>query len=454
MLIVIAHAAYTVLGIGRGRWDWLVSVWTPAVVFLICTASIVCRALCRRRDRVGWVCLAIGMGLYAIASVVAAAGVPPIDFPALSDIFSWALYPFAIAAIWLLARVQRGSVRGDLWLDGVIGGLAVAAAGVAVTFGVVIDPLESLAGAEGTVLYIAADLLVLGFGVGSWALLGWRPAPALVALIGAFTALAIDDTLYLSQVVRGTFETAGPLDSYWMFAVSLIAAAAAWTPAVVRLDDRMTIRSAVAIPFVFALIAVGLAGYQALVPNNNLFAVALMVLTLLAVVVRLAFTVRAHLAMIEETERDALTDALTGLGNRRKLLRDAEELFDEATHERPVLFGMFDLDGLKKYNDSYGHPAGDALLLRLGARLERAVEPNGYAYRIGGDEFCVLLAGDEQQCRDGQAEAAEALTDALDSFIVGNCSGYVLVPSEARDTAEAMKFADRRLYAAKSKRSD
>ena len=454
LLIIGAHAAYTAYGIGRGRWDWLASMWTQAVVFAICTAVVGCRAIACRRDRPAWFCLTFGMALYAVASIVLAAGESAAGFPAVSDVFSWALYPFALIAIWLLARVQRGSVRGDLWLDGVIGSLAVAAAGVVVVFGMVIGPLQSLAGASGNVVYVAADLLVLGFGIGSWALLGWRPSPALIAVIVGFIALAIDDTLYLSAIVRGTFEPAGPLDSYWMFAVLLIAAAAAWSPPVQRLDDRVTMRSAVAIPFVFALVAVVLAGYAALTPRNNLFGVALTMLTLLAVVVRLAFTVRAHLAMIEASERDALTDALTGLGNRRKLLRDADELFDKATHERPVLFGMFDLDGLKKYNDSYGHPAGDALLLRMGAKLERTVHPMGHAYRIGGDEFCILLAGDEQQCRAGQAEAAAALNDAFESVTVGNSSGYVLIPSEAKDAVEAMKRADRRLYAAKSRRSD
>jgi two-component system, cell cycle response regulator len=82
------------------------------------------------------------------------------------------------------------------------------------------------------------------------------------------------------------------------------------------------------------------------------------------------------------------------------------------------------------------------------------VHPMGHAYRIGGDEFCILLAGDEQQCRAGQAEAAAALNDAVEAFTVGACSGYVLIPSEAKDAAEAMKRADRRLYAAKSRRSD
>ena len=54
---------------------------------------------------------------------------------------------------------------------------------------------------------------------------------------------------------------------------------------------------------------------------------------------------------------------------------------------------MFDLDGFKAYNDAYGHPAGDALLVRLGAAgSEAAVDGRGTAYRMGGDEFCVLAA--------------------------------------------------------------
>ena len=52
---------------------------------------------------------------------------------------------------------------------------------------------------------------------------------------------------------------------------------------------------------------------------------------------------------------------------------------------------LFDLDGFKAYNDTFGHGAGDALLARLGGKLDQAVSPHGSAYRLGGDEFCVLL---------------------------------------------------------------
>src|SRR5204862_1814446 len=88
----------------------------------------------------------------------------------------------------------------------------------------------------------------------------------------------------------------------------------------------------------------------------------------------------------------ALTDALTGLGNRRLLLSDLSAMLDGITRSEPRALIMFDLDGFKRYNDSFGHPAGDSLLARLGRNLEIAVSPYGRAYRLGGDEFCALVA--------------------------------------------------------------
>ena len=55
--------------------------------------------------------------------------------------------------------------------------------------------------------------------------------------------------------------------------------------------------------------------------------------------------------------------------------------------EEPWLLAIFDLDGFKGYNDAFGHPAGDALLARLGGRLAAATADHGRAYRLGGDEF-------------------------------------------------------------------
>lgn len=450
--VFVLHGANTVFDVGAGRWEWVTTQWTPVIVFAICTATSIIRGLSYRRERAAWFALAVGLAFYALGAAVLAVVTLPSGFPAVPDLLAWMLYPAALLALWRLAGVQRRWPRADLRLDGVIGGLAVASVGVVIVFDVVIDPLAPLAGSPGNLVFVMGDLLAIGFGIGACALLGWRPSGALVTLILGFVALAIDDTLFMSAVVKGTFVPAGPLDSYWLLAVLLITAAAAWAPPVPRLDKSVKPTSVIAFPVMFALMTVVFAGYAALMRTHNVLAIVLTTLTLFAVVARFALTIRAHLAMIELSEHDAVTDPLTGLGNRRKLRRDAEALFAEATLEHPVLFAIFDLDGLKPYNDTYGHPAGDALLVRLGAKLSSAMGPTGCAYRIGGDEFCLLLTGGSQQRDRALTAAAAALTDRSESSTIGNCYGSVLVPSEATDVAEAMQHADRRLYTAKFKR--
>ena len=83
---------------------------------------------------------------------------------------------------------------------------------------------------------------------------------------------------------------------------------------------------------------------------------------------------------------------------------------------------LFDLDGFKSYNDTFGHPAGDALLTRLGSKLAAAVAPHGSAYRLGGDEFCALLPtslGDLRARGRGRCRrAARAGRDVLDQRLL------------------------------------
>ena len=69
-----------------------------------------------------------------------------------------------------------------------------------------------------------------------------------------------------------------------------------------------------------------------------------------------------------ELKDAALHDSLTGMPNRRSLMSDLEQRVRDATPERPLLLALYDLDGFKAYNDSFGHPVGDALLVRLGAQ--------------------------------------------------------------------------------------
>ena len=98
---------------------------------------------------------------------------------------------------------------------------------------------------------------------------------------------------------------------------------------------------------------------------------------------RAAAEIVAHQTLREQ----AMTDALTRLGNRRRLSTDLGGRLVQASPESPVLLMLFDLDGFKAYNDTFGHIAGDALLARLGHQLQAAVSGVGDPYRLGGDEF-------------------------------------------------------------------
>lgn len=113
----------------------------------------------------------------------------------------------------------------------------------------------------------------------------------------------------------------------------------------------------------------------------------------------------------DSTAALALTDPLTGLGNRRRLDRD---LADACAPGRgaPVGFVMIDVDHFKHYNDTHGHPAGDALLREVSAQVAACVRREEVVYRFGGEELCVLLPGASDA---DAAEVAERVRSAIAS---------------------------------------
>jgi len=173
---------------------------------------------------------------------------------------------------------------------------------------------------------------------------------------------------------------------------------------------------------------------------------------LLAAIVRMALTFRENLRIRAAGTRDALTDALTGLGNRRRLMENLERGIAHADADHPLLLISLDLDGFKRYNDAFGHLAGDALLARLGQALAESVAEVGEAYRLGGDEFCVLAAPSGPEPETLVASMLAALSEDGGGFSVEASHGTVLVPDEAGTAERALQAADQRLYASKSTR--
>jgi diguanylate cyclase (GGDEF)-like protein len=162
---------------------------------------------------------------------------------------------------------------------------------------------------------------------------------------------------------------------------------------------------------------------------------------------RLNEDVRAEMRSAHrQVEIASETDSLTGLGNRRKLMSDLEEV---ATSGRTATVVMLDLDGFKSYNDTFGHPAGDSLLARLAARMQTAVNDRGRSYRLGGDEFCVVWPVDESGRANAEAVSAAALCERGEGFSITAAYGTVAMPGEATTVQEALHTADMRMYSRK-----
>jgi diguanylate cyclase (GGDEF)-like protein len=172
------------------------------------------------------------------------------------------------------------------------------------------------------------------------------------------------------------------------------------------------------------------------------------------VVVALALLVFAAVSFLAQHRvlvATSMTDALTGIPNRRQLKQDLEAGLKEASRERPLLLMLFDLNGFKGYNDTFGHPAGDALLVRLAKALDAAVTEHGAtAYRLGGDEFCILAPVDPDDTTPIVAAAAQALSEHGGGFSITASYGAILLPQEGQDPTEAMRLVDQRMYAQKT----
>jgi diguanylate cyclase (GGDEF)-like protein len=160
-----------------------------------------------------------------------------------------------------------------------------------------------------------------------------------------------------------------------------------------------------------------------------------------------------NLRLLEASRDEAITDPLTGLGNRRAFKQDLDEILQSVTIGDELMLAMFDLDGFKLYNDTFGHGAGDALLIRLAGCLRETVVNSATAYRLGGDEFCLLARATVLDGERLVRSATAALSDEGENWQIGCSWGLAWMPSEATGASDALNLADERMYAQKAGRA-
>jgi diguanylate cyclase (GGDEF)-like protein len=417
--------------------------------------AVIVRGITVKAQRAAWLAMGAGLMCWSLGELYftlfvegsgeASGGVSPADGLYL------AMYPCMYVALMLLVGSRLRELRISIWLDGLIAGLAAATIAAAVVLPPIVDHATGDTASVAVALaYPIGDILLLVFTISALGVTGWRPGRVWLLIAASMLLNAIADSTYLYQTATDTYHANTWVESLWPAAAVLLAVAA-WAPWPRLERRRIEDWRLVLVPALSLMAALGVFVYGNLHRQLTLPALILAIATVLAVCARLMLTVRENLTMLIGSRRLALTDPLTGLSNRRQLMEDLQLACRIAKPEEPWQLVMYDLNGFKRYNDTYGHPAGDALLTRLSDKLSAIVAAHGTAYRMGGDEFCVLLGSSAA----GEQALAQASVGALSEhgpgFAIGAAHGEVSIPVEASEPTDVLRLADQRLYWRKDK---
>jgi diguanylate cyclase (GGDEF)-like protein len=439
-VLVALDWLYLATGIGGAFADTLFRGWAFVGVQAIAAAGCLLSARLADRPRIIGVLLGSGLLCSAVGSTIMTLA-PGMDLPvpSVADPLWLAIYPCEYAALMVLTRHRVGTTFLATRLDGLQSGLAVAAVLGSATIPVALDGVagQSFWSAVVFLAYPVGDLILLGAVASAVALGGWRLDRTWALLTGAIVIGVAADAMYL----LGPERLLGFADALVLTGTLGLAAGLTTRPRPVapRADDR-----GLFVPIGFGLLALGvlvLGRPLGLHPVPLALAAAALVLAL----VRMAMALRENRRLLNASEIEATTDALTGLRNRRALKLDlARALAAGPASDRHELI-LLDLNGFKAYNDAYGHNAGDDLLTRLGRALTAAVDGRGTAYRMGGDEFCVLAPA-PSDVADLAQRCARALAERDGTFSISAAYGVVSLPSETSDPTAAVALADARMY--------
>ncbi len=452
-----AHAASIGLR-GPDHSSVLLDGWLGHVPLFGATLLCLLRGALVPADRGAWLALGSGMLLWNLGDVywfstLLTMAEPP--YPSMADAGWLMLYPFAYAGLVLLVRREVTQLPPSVWLDGLVGGLAAAALSASLFLGTIIEGTGGSTAAVATNLaYPIADLLLLVLVIGVFALLGWRPGRAWLLLASGIALFAVGDTLFLFRIAAGTYQSGSVMDLAWSGAMVLMGFAACERPrrvGALHLDGWAVL----VMPMLFTLLSLTLLFRATLVPTSQ-------VATSLALVAVLAGLARAGLAFREvralaDSRREARTDELTGLPNRRQVYERLQSGGRGTATADGTAVLLVDLDRFKEVNDSLGHAAGDTLLRQIGPRLGVHLRAGDLLGRLGGDEFVVIADGLNASSARAlgerlRAELQEPFKLGRTDVTIDASTGIALAPEHSRDGEELLQLADLAMYAAKARK--
>jgi two-component system cell cycle response regulator len=447
---------YDWVGIGGPALDGAINGVAYDTVVVCAGLACLTRALRGGQERPAWIALSaavLAWGAGEIWWTLYIEGNPNAPYPSPADLGYLAFYPLAVLGLYLLVRARARELDPRLWMDGLIAALGTGALGAALLVEFVADRTSGTSVEVATTLaYPFGDVVLVSLVVGVIALTRWRPGRTWTLLLAGLAVMAVADVAFTLQTYEATIPDGDWVEPIYLISAVLIGAEA-WQPDADRIqpDARFDGWREMVVPGIVAVAMIALVVMQYFNHASALTTV-LWSATMLAVIGRLALSLRENKRLLEQVR----TDRLTGLGSQARMQMDLEQR--ERSPGKALTVVLLDLNGFKRYNDTFGHPAGDKMLAKLGHQLGAAIGPEeATVYRLGGDEFLVLVEGGLVDLGMDQRNAlatrsAEALSAEGSGFDISAAWGFASVPEEADSPAEAMHLADVRMYAQKESR--
>ena len=463
VLLTVVYAVFvvsTIPGVRREPgYNLLLDGFLNNLAYMLSAVLCLIRARDARMYRPAWFVLGVGLALYGCGNIYWTIFIRTLDpqpFPTFADALWLSFYPIAFAALLMIVRemaVER--VPLSLWLDGIVGGLAVAAVTAAIVGPVLAVTGGSSAAVLTTLAYPLADVLLMLIVTALLALFHWRPPLGLWFLVGGLAVFAVADVWYVSSAANGTYQVGGLNDAIWVLATLLMGFAPGWSKQAV--GRSLPAWLLLGIPVLATLVAVSLLVYS----NSNdvhPIAISLAAATVVASLGRMVVSFR-EVITLAHSHQLALTDELTGLGNRRAFYEQVQSRLAGLPDSHVAALLLLDLDRFKEVNDSLGHHAGDDLLCDVAERLLGSLHREGdLLARLGGDEFAIFLH--EVDAEGAEAVAARVKETLAPPFNVDGVTvrieasiGIALMPDHGREVSTLLRQADVAMYQAKDTRA-
>jgi diguanylate cyclase (GGDEF)-like protein len=441
--------------------DHYSSIWDGWVGNIACTTPIIPLVVRARRSprlRTAWLALACGVALNDIGNLVYLLhdqNIHPVPSPAPSDVFYLLSYVGFAFGVTLIAQRSYGTRILSARLDGAIAGIAAGAVAATLWFDSVLDVSGNSLQVVVGMSYPLMDLALLMLLVAGLVRLRFHPNVTTIALTLGIVWFLVGDVIDLNQVAAHTYVPDTLLDGTWLLGIWLVALAAWPSPerrAEPRTVEAVAPHGVLVIPTICGLLSLAVL-VRSLVRHTSHVSSMLAILALLLVIVRMVMTLREvrHGAV---NFRDARTDELTGLGNRRSFSEDGLVKLASLRKSKKLVVLLIDLNGFKEVNDSLGHHCGDELLNIVGERFQNQLSDRGSIARIGGDEFatsCVVTSIDEGVGIARELNATLAKPVLLDGVTVRITAsfGVAMSPGHGVDPADLLRSADVAMYQAK-----